>query len=708
MKELINKNGLETKIFAKTIEDEALMQIDKLCNSDAYSNNKIRIMPDCHAGSGCTIGTTIRITDRVVPNTVGVDISCLDCNTEILTENGWIKISEYKDGKILQFEPSTNTGMFITPKEYIKKPCDYFYHFLNSKGLDQMISEEHNMLVYSGHKTLKYKKQKPFFFINKKNLDKGYYRFNTCFNIISKGLDLSDDIIRVDIMVQADGRIREYKNYNFVELHFKKERKIIRARSLLSKANIKFNEYIDKRGSTFMSFHVPKFINKDLSKYYRANFEQLEIVSRESLLWDGYLGYRSYYCSTNIKNADVIQYAFIATNNRASLYFHKSNNIKFKDFCNVIPTKNKYVGYNVNPIKIKSIDGFKYCFNTDTGYFICRRNGYTFITGNCGMLCINMQHTLDNMNMKELDEIINYVVPCGFNIHDYKIYDASPLLRRLNCKDIVDIDFANRSLGTLGGGNHFIEVDIDDEGNKYLVIHSGSRNLGVRVCKFYQEMATSILSDRNKDINELVNRYKREGRQSEISEALKSIPKKNIDKDLAYLEGENMKSYIHDINILGIYARLNRCLIANSILKRFDKRIDDYNYSMFETLHNYIDTNEMILRKGAVSAKLGERLIIPMNMRDGSLICIGKGNEDWNYSAPHGAGRLMSRKKAKEILSMDDYINQMKDISSTSICESTIDEAPMAYKPMEEIIGCIKDTVEIDKIIKPIYNFKAK
>lgn len=400
MKQIINKNGVETKIFARTIEDVALQQIELLANSDAYLNDKIRIMPDCHAGNGCTIGTTIKLTDRVVPNTVGVDI-------------------------------------------------------------------------------------------------------------------------------------------------------------------------------------------------------------------------------------------------------------------------------------------------------------------NCGMLCISLGKSIDNVTMQDFDRIVNEVVPCGFNIHDKPLINFF-YLYSLECKSAIDLNIANKSIGTLGGGNHFIEIDVDDEGNKYLVIHSGSRNLGVRVCKYYQNVAISLLSDNHNEMKELISRYKKEGRQSEISEALKNIPKNSIDKDLAYLSGDSMDSYIDDMKIVASYANINRYFIADSILKRLGKHIEDYGYDMFTTLHNYIDRSQMILRKGAVRALDGEKLIIPMNMRDGSLICFGKGNEDWNYSAPHGAGRLMSRTKAKNTLSMNDFKEQMTGIVSSSICESTIDESPMVYKPMEEILECIKDTVDVNKVIKPIYNFKAK
>lgn len=325
---------------------------------------------------------------------------------------------------------------------------------------------------------------------------------------------------------------------------------------------------------------------------------------------------------------------------------------------------------------------------------------------NCGMLVANLGKI--DIDLNKLDEIVNEVTPCGFKVHDEALVDFSVILSNLYCKSVIDVDFANKSIGSLGGGNHFIELDTDDEGNKYLVIHSGSRNLGVRICNYFQKLAANSLTDRGGEIKALAKRYKEEGREREISEAIKKIPKLNVNKDLAYLEGNNMRAYLHDVNIAGMYASLNRQTMAKLILEKLDIDINTLGDSMFETLHNYIDTSSMILRKGAVSAQKGERLIIPMNMRDGSLICIGKGNSDWNYSAPHGAGRLMSRRKAIDTLSMEEYRKEMQGIASSSVCESTIDESPMAYKPTEEIIECIKDTVDIEKIIKPIYNFKAK
>lgn len=324
---------------------------------------------------------------------------------------------------------------------------------------------------------------------------------------------------------------------------------------------------------------------------------------------------------------------------------------------------------------------------------------------NCGMLVIELGKT--NINLEELDKFINKNIPSGHNVHDKALYNFSSELSELKCAKVIDYDLANKSIGTLGGGNHFIEIDKDDDDNKYLVIHSGSRNLGVRVCKYYQDMAIAYDKTTNSMTKEIIDSLKRDGRASEIQSELAKLPKSTPNKDLAYLTGEDFDDYIHDIKIIQDYAHKNRAYISQPIIEYLG--LGQYKtLTWFTTLHNYIDADSMILRKGAVSARLGKKLIIPMNMRDGSLICIGKGNEDWNYSAPHGAGRLMSRTKAKQTLSMDDFKCSMDGITSTSVCESTLDEAPMAYKPMEEIIECIKDTVDIIKVIKPIYNFKAK
>lgn len=292
----------------------------------------------------------------------------------------------------------------------------------------------------------------------------------------------------------------------------------------------------------------------------------------------------------------------------------------------------------------------------------------------CGMETIKLKQR--EVDFKKLDRIIYNNIPSGFDIrkkqHKYVEYTD---LNNLACKNHVNIERARLSIGTLGGGNHFIEVNRDKNGALYLVVHSGSRHLGKQVAEYYQKLGYKELMDFKVKIN----------------------------KHLAYVQGENYNNYLNDMKIVQQYAVYNRKAIVDEILSRMGLEIEE----QFTTIHNYIDLDNMILRKGAISARKGERVLIPINMRDGSLICIGKGNKDWNYSAPHGAGRLMSRRKAKETISLKEFEESMKGIYTTTVNRETLDECALAYKPMDEIINNIQDTVEIIDIIRPVYNFKA-
>lgn len=318
----------------------------------------------------------------------------------------------------------------------------------------------------------------------------------------------------------------------------------------------------------------------------------------------------------------------------------------------------------------------------------------------CGMLVTELGNI--DVDLKKLDEVINMFIPSGFSIHEKPVAGFNAFWN-------TPIPFGKKeyvqcSLGTLGGGNHFIELDIDDENNKYLVIHSGSRNLGVLVCNYWQEKAISKLLDISEERKKLITKLKAEGREKEIAEAIKKLQKPQINKELAYLEDQDLEDYIHDMKFCQEYASHNRGTMATIICRKMG-----WNPTQrFETIHNYIDIPNKIIRKGAVKAEEGEKLIIPMNMRDGSLICIGKGNPDWLNSAPHGAGRIMSRAQAKNTLNLTDFQESMKDIYTTSVCEETIDEAPMVYKDTKQIMEDVVPTVDIIKVIKPLYNFKAK
>lgn len=324
----------------------------------------------------------------------------------------------------------------------------------------------------------------------------------------------------------------------------------------------------------------------------------------------------------------------------------------------------------------------------------------------CGMETVKLKEKF--IEPQALDKFIYANIPSGFNIRkSAHRYIEQIDLTELYCFKHIDLPRAELSLGTLGGGNHFIEADKGSNGDIYIVIHSGSRHLGLETANYYQNEAYRRLNkSSDSDIRELIDRLKAKGKQKQIEselKKLKNIKKTAVPKELAWCEDELFEQYIHDMKIVQKFALLNRQAMMTDILKGLGL----HALEQFSTIHNYIDTDSMILRKGAVSAKLGETLLIPINMRDGSLICVGKGNEEWNYSAPHGAGRLMSRSQAKSSFTLSEYKKQMEGIYTTSVNRQTLDECPMAYKSIDDIVGNISDTVEIIDTIKPIYNFKA-
>ena len=322
----------------------------------------------------------------------------------------------------------------------------------------------------------------------------------------------------------------------------------------------------------------------------------------------------------------------------------------------------------------------------------------------CGMETVQIKEK--HIELQKLDKLIRAEIPSGFAIRNKPHRYAKEIdLEELRCARHLDLLRAEKSIGTLGGGNHFIEANRDDEGNIYLVIHSGSRRLGLEIANYYQNEGFKALNSRKEEIDSLISELKRQGREREIEGVLRELKSRpvNIPKPLAYLEGGLLEDYLHDMAIAQRYADLNRKAMMDTILKGMGLKAVD----RFTTIHNYIDLEAGILRKGAVSAKAGERLLIPINMRDGSLICTGKGNEDWNCSAPHGAGRLMSRSEAKQSFTVHEFKKQMQGIYTTSVGAATLDECPMAYKSMADIVDNIGPTADIERIIKPIYNFKA-
>lgn len=328
----------------------------------------------------------------------------------------------------------------------------------------------------------------------------------------------------------------------------------------------------------------------------------------------------------------------------------------------------------------------------------------------CGMLTVELGKI--DIDYEKLDAAIRKRVPCGREVHEGRPTRFDKI-QQLKCyRNLKDTRRFERSIGTLGGGNHFIEIDEGKDGTKYLVIHSGSRNLGKQVADYYQNLAVELMQGKDELYSkqeQLIAEYKAAGRRTEIQGAIKELHRAwnpnplNIPKDLCYLTGKYREDYLHDMYICQDFAQTNRVWIATVIVNEMGWT----PINMFETIHNYIESKTNMVRKGAISAKKGEKVLIPINMRDGCIIGIGKGNRDWNYSAPHGAGRIMSRHKAREVVSLDAFKECMDGIFTTSVSAETVDEAPMVYKPMDEIVANIKDTVDILEIIKPVYNFKA-
>lgn len=326
----------------------------------------------------------------------------------------------------------------------------------------------------------------------------------------------------------------------------------------------------------------------------------------------------------------------------------------------------------------------------------------------CGMYTVQLADT--NLDFERMDEACHYI-PSGMNVWEgrQEKFDLSDLRSYRSLKDTKRL---GRSLGTLGGGNHFIEVDRSTDGTFYLVIHSGSRNLGKQVAEHYQQLAIDLHAGKEDYYirrDEIIRSYKEEGRRSEIQQALKNLEKEytaknpDVPEDLCWLHGSFLEDYLHDVEICQQFARRSREKMAEILLERTGMTA----VSSFHTIHNYIDTREMILRKGAIAAHAGEKVLIPINMRDGSVIATGKGNPEWNYSAPHGAGRVMSRAAARASVNLEEYRKSMEGIYTTSVNKNTIDEAPMVYKSLEDIIGVISESVDIVDIMKPVYNFKA-
>jgi len=664
-------NRLFSTVPLEEIEQSAQQQIFDVLELDCLK--KLAIMPDVHAGYDLPIGGVALLEGMISPSFVGYDIGCLDKDTEFLSPSGWVKISEYGGGEVLQYNPTTDEASFVVPQRYVVQPSEGFYHLWHKDGMDQMLSSGHKVLFWHGYKSRGYK---PKVYATKelvekhRSLGKGLQGgIKTTFKLSNPDLDMTDAILRVIVMVSADGHIRKQGT---TELHFRKERKIIRAQELLNQAGINYELTVGVDGSTYIYFRDYR-VTKDLSIFWASSEAQLRIIAEECLHWDGTVGEHEAFSATCKQNADLIQYAFTVAGARTGIHCHSYEGKDWNSTWWVYKTKNEYVGLTKNEAInfVSSQDGKEYCFTVPSGYFVARRNNKIFITGNCGMCSLDTGIKAASVTtLRGIYNDILKVIPTGFSSHtkdqgyDWVLFS-----------DVMDVNTHQRvqakvgtQLGTLGGGNHFIELGENQKGNLCVTIHSGSRNVGHTIGGWYMK----------------------KGR-------------------LFPLESELGQAYLQDMNFALEWALENRLRMMTQVLQCLGLHPNQLANRVINENHNHaVVTPEGVLhRKGATPADLGQLGVIPANMRDGVYITEGLGESYYLSSASHGCGRVMGRNQAKKTLDYQEFKDGMQGIIC-STNRSILDEAPAAYKDINYVLAKQEGvTVSVIDHIRPLLNIKA-
>ncbi|KKM63259.1 hypothetical protein LCGC14_1513320 [marine sediment metagenome] len=696
-------DNIDNLFFDKDTGKENLELEDQIINLTKlpFTFKHIALMPDFHLGYGMPIGGVLATKGVVIPNAVGSDIGCLDKDTEFLSPNGWIKISEYNNEKVMQFDIKTNKGIFVQPIQYIKEKCDKFIYINTKYGINQMLSFDHRCLVYKYNKNYKFEEYETILakdlLVKHTKLKNGFrHRFLTSFNLeTSKSLSYTEEQLRVIVMCCGDGNLTKNKIPHIV-LHFKKEKKINRAKKLLKNANIEYTFHIQKNNNATFRFKSP--IQKKILSFWDASYEQLRIIQNEVFYWDGSFKENCFYTRKK-EEADFIQYVFSATGFRGVLRkdIHRDGKIDYRIFCH----KNIKVGINGTPktnIKIvKSKDGYKYCFTVPSSYLVLRRNGNVFITGNCGMIAMRtLIHDINKETLIKIKTDIKKYIPTGEKHHNksqgwIKWYDAPDIL-------IIQQELASakHQLGTLGAGNHFIEIQKGDDGFIWIMIHSGSRNFGYKIAQHYHKVAKKL-----------------------CEKWYSNIP----NKDLSFLpiSTPEAKEYIEAMNYALAFAKESRFQMMRAVCDvlsgYFPKmNIDISNNHFFDVHHNYAQwenhfgKNVIIHRKGATSARIGQIGIIPGSQGSKSYIVEGLGNPQSFMSCSHGAGRKMSRNDAKKNLNLEEEIKKLDDqgILHTIRGKDDLDEADGSYKDINVVMKNQSDLVKIMIKLTPLATIKGK
>lgn len=770
MFELIGKYA-KAVILTDNIEQGAISQLYNFLNSKAAENSKIAVMPDVHQGAGCVIGFTQTIIDKVVPNLVGVDIGCFTKDTKValtdgrnlsfeelinekdkehygysIDKNGNVQVSKLefprkikKADKLLEIELDNGEKIKCTLDHvFYKRDCSeveakdlkvgdslYPLYIKSAKDVFENSDDEH-LCIFDG-------KNSEYVLIHKLSDDynerhglgvhfngRGYVRHHKDFN------KFNNDPTNIQRVLWEDHRrihatSMSLTNKLGITGFAAAERKhpglarrasIKRAEATWNGPNAEENrkkaakrlaegnrsEKSRAAASKGQKEHNTSKFSEHNKEEWMKNRQKLGRV-RKVLLWLQENNLEINEKNYNEARKNFYNYKFY----KDAKQLVESLGLSFEKILKGETVTNHKI------VSIKEIEGDDvYCLTCqEFGNFALASGVFVH---NCGMLVLKIdkkygKELFNKPGLEKLDKVIRQHIPMGMN-HRNKKHAFCDKVHINEIKAPINAEKLMLSIGTMGGGNHFIEVDKDSNGDYYIVIHSGSRHLGIEVCKYYQNLAIKYHSSNTKERDELVAKLKAEGREKDIQAELAKIKKEPIPNELAYLEGNDLEDYLHDMKLAQEYAIWNREAMLNEIMEHMGikkKMILD----KFCTIHNYIDVENRILRKGAISLQKDETAVIPINMSYGSLIVKGKGNAEYNFSGPHGAGRLMSRSAAKESLKMEDFKASMKDVFTTSVSTATIDEAPMVYKSAEDILENIKDLCDVVEIIKPIYNVKA-
>lgn len=770
MFEITGKYGT-AKVYATTLEDECMSQIYGFMNSPVVEGCNIAIMPDAHAGKGSCIGFTQKINGRVNPNMVGVDIGCFTKDTKValadgrnlsfeelineqdkehygysIDKNGSVQVSKLEfprkiktADKLLEIELDNGEKIKCTLDHiFYKRDCSeveakdlkvgdslYPLYIKSAKDVFENSDDEH-LCIFDG-------KNSKYVLIHKLSDDynerhglgvhfngRGYVRHHKDFN------KFNNDPTNIQRVLWEDHRKIHAANMSLTNKlgitgFAATERKHPGSarRASIKRAEVTWNgpnaeenrkkaaKRLAERGcsekcraaaSKRQKEHNTSKFSEHNKEEWMKNKQKLGRI-RKVLLW-----LQNNNLEINEKNYNEA---------RKNFYNYKF----YKDAKQLVESLGlsfekilkKETVTNHKIVSIKEIEGDDvYCLTCqEFGNFALASGVFVH---NCGMLVLKIskeagKQLFNKPGLDKFDKIMHTKIPSGAGHRStYHKFTKNIDIKQL----IADADYDKElyAMGSLGGGNHFVEIDKDENDDYYIVIHSGSRHLGIVVAKYWESKAINYHKNNSSTKNELINKLKKEGREKDIQEEITKLPPVIISKELSYLEGEDLDGYLHDMKICQEFARLNREAMLDVLIEEMGIK-KRHILGKFCTIHNYIDIENGILRKGAISLQEGEEAIIPGSMEFGSLIVKGKGNPDWNFSGPHGFGRKLSRSKAKETLSMEEFKSRMKDIYSTSVCVSTIDESPMAYKDPEDIISNITDTCDILKRIFPIYNFKA-